>query len=243
MGRAAKRDDSEATRTSLLEAASIVFAELGFRAATVRDICTRADVNVASVNYHFGDKLGLYTEVLKDSAAPELQVKIRSAISESTSTEEQLRSFVRGMFEKMLGSDRPARHLKIMLQEMANPTPALAIIVDQVIRPQYDQLCKVLGDEIGHAPKSRATRLCVHSLIGQVTHYMHTRAVMSQLWPEFKMAAAQLDEITDHIVRFTMAGLISVRSASANKKKVTIYERPANHRQAFAARRKGANNT
>ena len=242
MGQPLKRDDSELTRSKLLEAASIVFSELGFRAATVRDICKRANANVASVNYHFGDKLGLYSEVLRDSSAPALQSKIRSAISDAKTPQEQLRIFVRGMFDKMLGSDRPARHLKIMLQEMANPTPALAIVVDQVIRPQYDQLCKVIGGQIEQPPKSRASRLCVHSLIGQVTHYMHTRAVMSQLWPQFTMDAEQLDEITNHIVGFTMAGLASVKSASGNNKKVTANERPANYRQSSEVRRKGAEN-
>ncbi|HYI94459.1 MAG TPA: CerR family C-terminal domain-containing protein [Bryobacteraceae bacterium] len=243
MPRRPKNEDSDATRAKLLEAASLVFAELGFRAATVREICARAGTNVASVNYHFGDKLGLYTEVLKDSSAPEVQNRIRSAISGASSTEEQLSIFVRGMFDKILGSNRPAHRLKIMLQEMANPTPALAIVVDEVIRPQYNQLCKVISLEIGMSPKSTATRLCVHSLIGQVAHYMHARAVMSQLWPQFQMDAEQADEVARHIVRFTLAGLASAKFASEDKKKVTRHERPTNYRQSAEGQGKSAGKT
>ena len=58
------------TRTRLLKAAAEVFAEHGYENATIRQICTRADANVALVNYHFGDKLELYTEVLRFCLQP-----------------------------------------------------------------------------------------------------------------------------------------------------------------------------
>ncbi len=66
------RGDSEIdTRTRLLEAAGPVFAAHGFDGATVREICSAAHVNVASVGYYFGDKLGLYREVIRgDSRQP-----------------------------------------------------------------------------------------------------------------------------------------------------------------------------
>jgi AcrR family transcriptional regulator len=48
------------TREKLLEAAGQIFAEHGFQAATVREICSRAGANVAAINYYFGDKVELY---------------------------------------------------------------------------------------------------------------------------------------------------------------------------------------
>ena len=52
-------------RERILSAAGQEFALNGFEAATVRDICLAAGVNVAAVNYYFGDKRRLYIESVK----------------------------------------------------------------------------------------------------------------------------------------------------------------------------------
>ncbi len=44
-----------ASRQRLLEIATEVFSEQGFHNARVRDICARARVNVAAINYPLGD--------------------------------------------------------------------------------------------------------------------------------------------------------------------------------------------
>src|SRR5262249_20827586 len=53
------------TRKRLLTAAERLFSDRGFKDVTVREICHAAGANVAAVNYHFGDKLGLYRAVLR----------------------------------------------------------------------------------------------------------------------------------------------------------------------------------
>src|SRR3954451_20056019 len=55
------------TRARLLEAAGEEFAEKGYDGATVRSICARAEVNLAAVNYHFGDKEQLYTQAVLEA--------------------------------------------------------------------------------------------------------------------------------------------------------------------------------
>src|SRR2546425_13367601 len=54
------KDKTLETRRRLLEAAGEVFAERGFRDATIREICQRAKANIAAAPYTFGDKEGLY---------------------------------------------------------------------------------------------------------------------------------------------------------------------------------------
>ncbi len=58
-----------ATRERLLQAATRLFADTGYRGASVRDICNLAGANPGAVSYHFGGKRQLYRSVLRQAAA------------------------------------------------------------------------------------------------------------------------------------------------------------------------------
>jgi len=66
------------TREQILKAALDLFSEKGFEAVSVRDVTTAADVNLASVSYHFGGKEGLIQETVKLCMNPinEYRVKL-----------------------------------------------------------------------------------------------------------------------------------------------------------------------
>lgn len=211
--------DLEATRVKLIEAGAVVFAERGFQNATVRDICHRAGANIAAVNYHFGDKLGLYSEILKWSACQSVQAEITAAMQAGDTPEQTLRSFARAVLAKSLATGEVANHIKLMIQELADPSPGLDVVVETLIRPRYKLLSGVVSSLINRPATDKATRLCVHSFLGQVTHYVHAKAVISRVWPELSMTPDQLDEIANHIVRFTLAGFQAVSRQARVKTK------------------------
>ena len=53
------------TRDRLLDAATGLFADAGYRGASVRRICDLANANPGAVSYHFGGKRQLYRAVLR----------------------------------------------------------------------------------------------------------------------------------------------------------------------------------
>jgi len=58
------------TREAILLAAEDLFAKKGFGAVALREIARAAEVNVGSLTYHFGDKLGVLDAIYKKHTAP-----------------------------------------------------------------------------------------------------------------------------------------------------------------------------
>ena len=207
---------ADRTRAKLLDAAGEVFAEVGYYDATVRQICSRAGANVAAVNYHFRDKLGLYTEVLRQTVGAAQNEAIRKALDDDAAPEEKLRHAIRAMFQKMCGADRPDLRFGLMAHELAHPTPALSRVIDEAIRPIYSRLREIIGTILNLPPDNATTRLCTISVVGQIVHYAHARPVLTLLWPELKMTPAQVEQIANHIAEFSLA-YIHVAGAAAGR--------------------------
>ena len=53
------------TKDRILHAAEELFAAQGFATTSLRQVTSRADVNIAAVNYHFGSKDNLVNEVFR----------------------------------------------------------------------------------------------------------------------------------------------------------------------------------
>lgn len=209
---------SDRTRSRLLDAAGEMFAELGFHHATVRQICDRAGANIASVNYHFGDKTGLYTEVVRQSMRAARLDAVRAALDQQASPEEILRAVVKARLESLWGQDLQDWHFRIIMHEMAKPTPAMNQIVTEAIRPVYARLREVISKILGLPAEHEKTRLCAHSIIGQIMFYAFARPVIARLWPELKMTAPQLDLIANHIADFSLAYIRTAGAEQAKRK-------------------------
>ncbi len=215
------------TRTRLIEAAGEVFAEHGYQAATVREICTLAGANVAAVNYHFRDKMGLYVAVLENSlcAAPPADILCRLvAGTERDSPEDALlREMIHRMLQRMYGKrERAAWHVRIMAHELAQPTAALDRVVAEVIEPSYAAMREIIGRILALPPDDEATRLSAHSVIAQVVHYAHAQPVIVRVWPQFELTQERLDQIAAHITTFSLCSLRAMaEQIMAQKKKAT----------------------
>ena len=205
------------TRQRLLEAAGQVFAETGFRTATVREIVRRAGAaNIAAVNYHFGDKEGLYAAVLEHFAhAAVAKHPAHGGLSPDATPAEQLHAFVRALLLRVFDRGHQAVHGKLMAREMIEPTRALDRIVEQVIRPMYGRLCGILKLLAGPRVSVVEIERSAKSVVGQCLFYKHCGPVIERLegrLPDLK----DVDALATHIVAFSLRG---IRGLSEIRKK------------------------
>src|ERR1700722_3268968 len=170
-----------ATRRRLLDAAGEVFAEKGFANATVREICQKAQANIAAVNYHFGDKQKLYAAVFADLHC---MAKVPANVEPiaGMSPEDQLREFIRQFLKRLLNPGRPSWQGRLMAREMSEPTGTLQSFVEDEIRPRVAMLQGIIQKLVGPLPE-RVMAQCVTSVVGQMLHYHFARPVIKRIGP------------------------------------------------------------
>src|SRR3954463_12065808 len=170
---------NDATRGRLLEAAGEVFADQGFKAATVREICAKAGANVAAVNYHFGGKEGLYKAVFRHAHRCAVgQAEQAVMFSQVKNAEERLGMFVRGFLMNIFCEGQAAWHGKLMTREMTEPTEALDELAREDIRPRADLLEGICRDVLGKGATTELAQFCARSVIGQMIFYHLARPVI-----------------------------------------------------------------
>ena len=199
---------SSETRNRLLEAAGEVFAEQGYRAATIRDIraapgpTSRPSITISATRNG---------STAKSSSSPSRGgAATTRAGTRDSRAEEQLAVSVRAFVGRVFDTGKPAWHEKLMSREMIEPTPALAAFVEQDIRPRHERLTRLVRRLAGEAAGDDAVRRCATSIIGQVLFYHHARPVLDRLYPRQTYAPAELDALADHITRFSLAGIAAV---------------------------------
>lgn len=198
------------TRARLLVAAERLFAEKGFADTSIRDITRLADANVAAINYHFGNKQGLYLAVFRARAA-EMAVLRETALRQACNgdpaadLETTLRAFVGACLPQMLSGGAGECFPQLIFREMAAPGPAFEYLLENFVEPNIEGFRRVIQrvrPELSHAQAA----LCVASVFGQMLHFVRARRIIERVTGR-PYDAAFVDEVCEHVVRFSVAGI------------------------------------
>ncbi|MDB5335725.1 MAG: Transcriptional regulator TetR [Planctomycetaceae bacterium] len=196
----------EQTRDRLLEAAGEIFAEYGFQAATVRDICRRGKANVAAVNYYFGDKQALYIAAVERAHCSAAGL-INVVWPKGWTPQQKLSVFVRQWLEQQLAENLPSWHMRLMLREMSDPTDACVKLVEAYIRPMAETLRGVIRELTREDLAERQGRMIGFSIVSQCLFYKVHRPIAELLVGREEYTHFNLPAIAEHITRFSLAAL------------------------------------
>jgi AcrR family transcriptional regulator len=197
-----------ATRERLLQAAGEVFALKGFHKATVREIVSRARANLNAVNYHFGDKAGLYEAVLESGHVTlEQDEELLPARDEDLDPANRLRLFVRAFLIRGMAKHESLHHARLMAREMAEPTGALDTVIERYFRPRFNLLMEILTQIADPKLPRQQLELCAESIIGQCIHLVLGRPVIMRMLPQLTYSKEDLERLADHVTQFSLTAL------------------------------------
>jgi AcrR family transcriptional regulator len=201
------------TRDRVLLAASEIFADQGFRDATVAEICDAAEANIASVNYHFGDKEKLYDEVWRHAfAITAYAYPLDGGLPEEATIEDCLFSYTSAFLHRIFSEEQTGLFAKLLHQEMASPTIALDKIANEVLFPQSQHLVSILEKMPGKKLDEQSLLLCKHSIIGQCAFYNFSRPLRERVLGKKTVSEEEIERIARHIARFSIAGLKELKN-------------------------------
>ena len=137
-------NDQHDTKAALIDAAGALFAEHGFDGVSTRMIADRAGVNLGGIHYYFGGKEALYCEAFRVAVNPDTRVNVGAAVAAAgdaiRTPEGRARivlEIVRRVFRSFYVPQTPEWRMRFIVRELANPSSALPMLVDEVFRPDY----------------------------------------------------------------------------------------------------------
>lgn len=150
------------TKERILGAAEELFAQQGFSGTSLRQVTTRADVNIAAVNYHFGSKENLVNEVFRrrmdDMSTQRLSMLRKAREERPGELEPVLAAFV-----------EPA----LALARERHGGGAFIRVIARAYAEKNDRLRAFLSDRYGHVQRdfARAIAACLPQLSKEALYW------------------------------------------------------------------------
>lgn len=192
--------------TKLLEAATRIFADRGFEAASTREICTAAGVNIAAIHYHFGDKTGLYRAVLEASMRTMVAgFPILDSALKERPLPEALKLFLSSLLQPMTGDEVWTHYSRIHLREMLEPTPAVAGFINQMIGPHFMALVNLLSHHCDVIEPDEEIYSLAFAITAMCRDYAMSQGCMNEIAPGLLKGPERLGRTVERVTGYACA--------------------------------------
>jgi AcrR family transcriptional regulator len=210
----AKRKDGIETRERILTVACKIFADKGYHDATVEEICTRAKTNIAAINYHFGSKDRLYAEVWRRAFDEANQAyPPEGGLGPDAPIEDRLHGTIHSLVGRSVNPGRIGHAGKLLLQEIVHPTEMIEDVKHKALSSLKQRMDTLMRELLGPRATEEQLMLCAMSIVHQcMTIGIHLFTGRMPRHARLDKPSEELVEtLTDHINRFSLAGIRAVR--------------------------------
>ena len=165
----------------IIENAVELFAEKGFEGTTIRNLASKAEVNVAMVNYYFGSKEKLFEAMVAQKAAYSKGMIEEIVKDNSLSDIEKIDRIIDGFVNRLFTNRKFHRiiHQELMLSQRENLQQAIVDILypnSMLIRNLIDAAIKR-----GSFKKVDST-LVIATIIGTINHVLLSKKMCNKLF-------------------------------------------------------------
>ena len=139
------RSDGDKTKERILKAALALFAKHGFAETENKEIAKKAKVDIASINYHFGSRKGLFEAVLIRAHQNLVSLEALEAIQRSDMKPEEK---LRGVFNLITGAARRGERasLQVISRSVIAPGAALETLFKKEARPKLQVILQIVSE-------------------------------------------------------------------------------------------------
>ena len=201
------------TKLAIILAAGELFAEHGLEGTSIRPIAQKAGVNIAAINYHFGSKENLYTEILKYIFLHnQSETKISEFIEESktiTAPDEIaqfLDKFIRSKFVSFFSPEKPSWFTRLILQSFSVPTSSLREIVEDYFLPEIKALTDIIHRSNPSMTEQKA-QIWSLSIQGQMAFYGLCKIPILILLDKEEYDLKFIEAVAEHVAQTTITSL------------------------------------
>lgn len=199
------------SRERLLDEAEMLFAQKGFEGVSVREITRAAHCNLAAVNYYFGNKENLYLEVFRNRWMPRAR-RIQESFRQSLKGEghQSLNHIIQclalAFLKGPLSEAERKCHHQLMAREMAQPTAALEMLAEQIMRPFFRELTDMIRPLIPEGIQEEELMLSAMGIFAMILYFGFGRVAVTRL------LGCEYDEtlrkrLSSYIADFSIGGL------------------------------------
>ena len=201
------RADGAATRERILERAGEQFAATGFAETKGKAIAAAAGVDLASINYHFGSRTGLYQAVLVEAHRRLITLDLLERLERSGAP-------ARAKFEQLIEAlvegavARRGWHSRVLARELFAPSSNLKTLVQHEALPKIRVIAQLVSEMTGIPVDDPAIPRCLLNVAAPcLLLFVAPADVPGPLQAVLRMPKAAL---VAHLQRFAIAGLEAV---------------------------------